>query len=66
MEKLGITYNPENWRLFIDSSKTSLKAVLLHNTNKYASIPIAHSVYLKESYENVKTILDAIHYKQHN
>jgi len=66
MEKLGITYNPENWRLFIDSSKTSLKAVLLHNTNKYASIPIAHSVYLKESYENVKTILDAIDYKQHN
>lgn len=64
-EKLGLPYDTDQWRLFIDSSKTSLKAVLLHNSNKYASIPIAHSVHLKESYENVKTILEAIKYEQH-
>jgi len=29
-------YKDEEWRLFIDSSKRSLKAVLLHNTNLYA------------------------------
>ena len=37
-------YESHEWRLFIDSSKRSLKAVLLHNTNKYALIPVAHSV----------------------
>jgi hypothetical protein len=30
--------------LFIDSSKISLKAVLLHNWNKYPSVPLAHAV----------------------
>lgn len=65
MQKLGLLYDTAHWRLFIDSSKRSLKAVLLHNSNKYASISIAHSVYLNESYENVQTILEAIEYEQH-
>jgi hypothetical protein len=30
MEILGLEYNPDQWRLFIDSSKVSLKVVLLH------------------------------------
>ena len=46
---LGIDYNAEEWSLFIDSSKRSLKGVLLNNGNKYASIPVAHSVHLKET-----------------
>lgn len=66
MQKLGLLYDTDQWRLFIDSSKISLKAVLLHNSNKYASIPIAHSVYLKESYENVKTILKRLNMKNIN
>ena len=33
MKKLGTVYNSKDWRLFIDASKSSLKAVLLHNTN---------------------------------
>ena len=38
---LGIDeYIPSSWRLFIDSSKCSLKCVLLYNTNQYVSIPI--------------------------
>ena len=38
---LGLeSYNPNDWRLFLDSSKRSLKCVLLHNTNIYASIPM--------------------------
>ena len=40
--EIGIEYNPNNWRLFIDSSATSLKAVLLHNGNIFPSIPLAH------------------------
>ena len=31
------------WRLFIDSSKTSLKAVILHNGNKFPPVPLAYS-----------------------
>ena len=31
MVALSITHDPDGWRLFIDSSKASLKAVLLHN-----------------------------------
>jgi hypothetical protein len=58
-------HNPEEWRLFIDSSLRSLKAVLLHNGNTKPSIPIAHSVHLTESYENIKTVLEAIKYDDH-
>ena len=43
-------------RLFIDSSKRSLKCVLLHNGNQYGSIPIGHSVTLKENYGNIKVV----------
>ena len=39
-------YNPDEWKLFIDSSKRNLKWVLLHNGNKFACIPIGHSVLL--------------------
>ena len=50
---------------FIDSSKRSLKAVLLHNTNVLAPIPIAHSTVYKEEYENIRKVLDKIKYKDH-
>lgn len=66
LNKLGLeNYTAKMWRLFMDSSKCSLKAVLLHNGNKYASIPLAHSVHLKEIYENLKTLLEAINYNIH-
>ena len=38
-EKFKIQYKSSQWRLFIDSSTRSLKAILLHNGNKYAPIP---------------------------
>ena len=47
---------------FIDSSKRSLKAVLLHNGILKPVIPIAHSFYLKESFINLQEVLDAINY----
>src|ERR1700755_2104277 len=43
-------YDSRDCRLFIDSSKRSLKCVLLHNGNKYAYVQIGHSVNLKEEY----------------
>ena len=63
--EIGI-YEDNEWRLFIDSSVTSLKAVLLHNKNVFASIPIAHSTVLKEEYNTMKFILETIKYSEHN
>ena len=57
-EKDLVQYQPEDWRLFIDRSKRSLKSVLLHNGNRFASVPLAHSTTLKEKYEAVKYVLD--------
>ena len=48
--------------MFIDNSVKILKAVLLHNGNKFPSIPLGHSVHMKEEYENVKALLDMINY----
>lgn len=61
-QAIGITHQPDQWRLFIDSSTKSLKAVLLHNGNQHPSIPVGHSVHLKEDYNNVKTLLQKINY----
>jgi len=59
MQTLNINHIPLDWRLFIDSSKLSLKAVLLHNGNTLPSIPVGHSVHNK-SYENMKILMEAI------
>ena len=57
MHKLGVPqYQPEDWRPFIDSSKRSLKCVLLHNGNRFTSVPLDHSATLKEKYEAIKYI----------
>ena len=61
MQTLNINHNPLNWRLFIDSSQLSLKAVLLHSGNTLPSIHVGHSVY-NESYENMKILMEAINY----
>ena len=65
-QEVGIVYSASDWRLFIDCSKQSLKAVLLHNGNVYPSIPIAHSVRMKEDRESVKILLELIRYNNHN
>lgn len=62
---LGYEYDPSEWRLFIDSNLTSLKCVLLHNTNKLPSIPLLYSRTLTEKYEDVEKALQIINYEQH-
>jgi len=62
MQTLNINHNHLDWRLFIDSSKLSLKAVLLHNANTLPSISVDHSVHNKESYENLKILMEAVSY----
>lgn len=52
------------WNLFIDSSKKTLKAVLLHNGNKKSSITMKQSVQMKACYENSYVLLDTINYSE--
>lgn len=65
MSALGFVHRTEEWRLFIDGSKESLKAVLLHNGNEKPAIPVAHSVSMKESRDSMKLFLDAINYEEY-
>jgi hypothetical protein len=64
MEVLGHEYNPDRWRLFIDSSKVSLKVVLLHKGNRFPSVPLAHAANMMESYESMKLLLVKIKYDE--
>jgi len=59
---LNTSYCSDEWRLFIDSSKVSLKAVLLHNGNVLPSIPVAHAFGIKESDDSMKQLLQYIKY----
>ncbi|GBL80091.1 hypothetical protein AVEN_29096-1 [Araneus ventricosus] len=52
-------------RLFIDASKLSLKAVLLNNGNELPSISVTHVVYMKETYRNLKDLLEMINYSKY-
>jgi hypothetical protein len=47
MEFLGREYNLDQWRLFIDLSKVSLKVVLLHNGNRFPSVTLANAANMK-------------------
>jgi len=64
MEVFGHEYNPDQWHLFIDSSKVSLKVVLLNNRNRFTSIPLAHATNMKKYYESMKLLLGMIKYDE--
>lgn len=65
MDEIGFLHRVKDWRLFIDASTASLKAVLLHNGNEKPSIPVAHIVNMKESYESMQLILNKIGYDKY-
>jgi hypothetical protein len=62
LQTLNINHNPLDWRLFIDSSKLSLKSVLLQSGKTLISIPVGHSVHNKEWYGNMKILMKATNY----
>ena len=64
MEVLGHEYNPDQWRMFINSSKISLKVFLLHNGNRFPSFPLALPANVKENYESMKLLLGKIKYDE--
>ncbi|GBO23541.1 hypothetical protein AVEN_267189-1 [Araneus ventricosus] len=52
---LELQHNPQEWRLFIDSSKIIiLKAVLLHNGNHHPSIPVECSRWYERNIRNLE------------
>lgn len=55
---------PNEWRLFIDGSKESIKAVLIHIGNKHPSVPIAYGRNVKETYANLQAIRDFFQYEE--
>ena len=43
LKEQGLPYtNPAEWRIFLDSSKRSLRCVILHNVNVYGAVPVGH------------------------
>ena len=66
MDERGCEYNPVHWRLFIDSSKTSLKTVLLHKGNIKPSVPVGYGILRKKTHDTIKTFLDLLEYPKHN
>ena len=67
LKDLGVPYySPIEWRLFLDSSKHSLKCVILHNGNIYGAVPIGHSVHLQIDYDDMRMVMDLLKYHEHN
>ena len=65
LRQLGVQqYDPQEWRLFINSFKRSLKCVF-HYGNLYGSVPLDHSTTLKEKNDEIKFVLEKISCRQH-
>ncbi|GBM36704.1 hypothetical protein AVEN_221969-1 [Araneus ventricosus] len=65
LEKMGLPkYFPDDFRLFIDSSKRILKYFLLHIGNKYGTIPTAHSTKMKEVYNIIDLVSEKMKYSK--
>jgi hypothetical protein len=65
MYAMHMRQSPGRWRIFIDASKSSLKAVPLDNGNKLPSIPVAYAPSTKETYTIMKNFLLEVDYKMY-
>lgn len=65
MASVRVQYSASEWRLFVDASKSSLKAVLLHNGNRYRPIPVAYTTSLRETYDSLRLLLNKVKYAEH-
>ena len=65
MKAVGHKHIASEWRLFIDSNKTSLKGDFLHSGNEFPSIPVAYASHSKECYKVMKMLLLKINYHAH-
>jgi len=61
MGYLDISYASSDWCLFIDLSKSSLKAALMYKNNLLPTLPIAYAN-VKEDWSSIRKILELIKY----
>lgn len=57
MNEFGIEYKKEDQILVKALWKTSLKGLLLHNRNAFASLPVAHLVLIERNENLNKTFI---------
>ena len=65
-EALESEHHFKEWRLLIDLSKASSKAVLLNNGNEKPSILLVHATALKEIHKTMQSILRLKNYSAYN
>ena len=65
IKKLRTVYNSIDWRLFIDASKSSLKAFCCTIPICLLPFSLAHRTCMKKSLENIKLLLSKIQYSTH-
>lgn len=64
--EMGVeNYDADKWRIFIDSSKSSLKAVLLYEDSSIKPLPILYALKRQETYDTMKWVLDTVDYDLH-
>ena len=63
IKSMSLEYDATEWRLFIDSSSWSLKAVL-HNRNSFSSFPIGRSVQMTEIHNSMDHLLFAVNHQE--
>ena len=67
LKELGLLIcNPNEWRMFIDCSKRSLRCFLLYNGNLFGAVLIRHSVCLREEHGDLKRVIELLQYDKHN
>lgn len=62
----AFSYKSGYWRLFNDSCKNTLKAVLLHIRDQLFPVPSVHATIIIKSYETMKLLLSSIEYQKHH
>lgn len=66
MVEMGIdNYVAREWRIFIDSSKSAMKVVLLYQDSTIKPVPILYSLSRKEDHASMKWILETVGYTNH-
>ncbi|KAI2810730.1 hypothetical protein BLOT_001894 [Blomia tropicalis] len=61
LSEFGVTFNPTEWTLFIDSGKNSLKFAILNNEHdvhiRKPTLIVAYSCHHQESYASLEQVL---------
>ena len=66
LSEFGVTFNPTEWTLFIDSGKNSLKFAILNNEHdvhiRKPTLIVAYSCHHQESYASLEQVLKLVNY----